>query len=115
MEYYSAWLEYICLVEDDQPQQKRTFDQCIVIVRARSYPQAFKKVLKLGLSQETGEYENYQGMKVRWVLVEVVKLQRIGRTVDGKEVCSLLDVRRPRKPLAFRKQFHPERSKPILM
>jgi hypothetical protein len=112
VEYYSAWLTFIVLVDDGRPRKRHTYDDSIVLFRARDYEHAFERALDVGRSQET-EYTNPYGQKVRWVLVEVVKLQRVGRRLDGQEVCSLLDCRRSKDPIPYANGFRPERSKPI--
>jgi hypothetical protein len=112
VEYYSAWLVFIVLVDDGRPRKTHTYDDSIVVFRARDYDHAFERALELGRSQET-EYTNPYGQKVRWALVEVLKLQRIGRRVEGQEVSSPLDRRRSKEPIPYGRQFHPERSRPI--
>jgi hypothetical protein len=112
VEFYSAWLTFIALVDNGRPRKTHTYDDSIILFRARDYDHAFDRALQLGRAQET-QYTNPSGQVVRWALVEVVKLQRVGRRVEGQEVSSLLDRRRAKEPVPYGKRFHPERSKPI--
>jgi hypothetical protein len=110
--YYSAWLVFIILVDDGRPRKTHTYDDSVVVFRARDYEHAFERSLEMGRAQET-EYMNQDGRQVRWAFVEVVKLKRIGRRVEGQEVSSLLDRRRSDSAIPYGKRFRPERSKPI--
>jgi hypothetical protein len=49
---------------------------------------------------------------VRWALVAVETLDRVGRKVDGMEVSSKIHARVSKGPLSPRKRFQPEKSTP---
>jgi hypothetical protein len=80
------------------------------VFRARDYRYAFEKALVLGKQQES-RYKNYKGQGVRWAFVQVENIKRLGRSLDGVEVGSLLDVLKPKRPIPFNKRFHPRKSK----
>jgi hypothetical protein len=109
MDFYSARLLFIVLVDDGRPRKKNMFDETVIVFRARHRTDAMKRALKIGRSHET-EYKNENGNRVRWALVEVVNLDWIGRKADGQEVASHLHYRRSKRPIAFDKKFHPEAS-----
>jgi hypothetical protein len=111
MEFYSARLLFIILVDDGKPRKSNHFDESVVVFRAKDLGQAFKRALQLGKSSET-TYLNQRGQKVRWTLAEVVSLDWVGREIDGKEVASKLHYRTQSRPIPSNRQFHPERSKP---
>jgi hypothetical protein len=110
MDYYSARLLVVCLVDDGKPRKRNTCDYQFVVFRARDYGRALERALALGKQQET-RYKNAKGQWVRWAFVEVQNIKRLGRSVDGREVGSLLDVLRSEHPMPFRKRFHPRASK----
>jgi hypothetical protein len=112
MEYWSARLTFIVLVNDGRLRKRHTYDDSVVVFRARDFCHAFDRALELGHSQET-EYRNVYGQKVRWALVKVVKLQCVGPRLDGREISSLLEVRRSKEPIPYNRRFHPERLKPV--
>ena len=112
MDYYSARLLVICLVDDGKPRRRNTCDYPFLVFRAKSREHAFERALALGKQQET-RYKNHKGQWVRWALVQVEAIQCLGRRLDGVEVGSLLDVHRSAQPIPFRKRFHPAKSKVI--
>ena len=109
MDYYSL---IVCLVDDGKPRKRNTCDYPFVVFRARNHQDAFHRALLLGKKQET-QYLNGKGQRVRWALVAVENVKHLGRTLDGKEIGSLLDVLHPDKPIPFRKRFNPSKSKPL--
>jgi murein tripeptide amidase MpaA len=109
--FYSARLLLIILIDDGRPRKSNTWDEIVVMFRARDFKHAFERALQIGRSHEA-EYRNFKGEKVRWALVEVVKLDLVGRKVEGREVASHLRTRRSKKPIAFSTTFHPEQSDP---
>jgi len=111
MDYYSARLFVLCLVDDGKPRKRNTCDYPFVVFRARGFPQAFARALALGREQET-TYANGKGQSVRWVFVRVEEIKRLGRDLDGREVGSLLDVFRSDAPIPFRRRFRPEKYQP---
>jgi hypothetical protein len=110
MDYYSARLLIVCLVDDGKPRKRNTCDYPFVVFRARGYGHALQRALELGKQQET-RYKNNKGQWVRWALVQVENVKHLGRTLDGVEVGSLLDVLRSDQPVHFGKRFHPKKSK----
>jgi hypothetical protein len=109
--FYSARLSFVVLVDDGRPRKTHTWDEIVVVFRARDFDHAFTRALEIGRSHET-EYLNCDGHKVRWALVEVENLDFVGRRVDGSEVASRLSPRRSKAAIPFSKRFHPEDSKP---
>ena len=111
MDFYSARLLVICLVDDGRPRKTNMYDESVVVFRARDFDDALKRALEIGRACET-EYENEKGQKVRWALVKIANLDRVGRKVDGKEVASHLHDRRSQEPIPFDQRFEPERNEP---
>ena len=111
MDFYSARLLFIILVADSPGRKRNHYDESVIVFRARDFDHAFKRALALGRKQET-DYANIKGHRVRWALVEIRSLDRVGRTVDGKEVASVLHYRTSRQRIPPGRTFHPERSKP---
>lgn len=110
MDYYSARLLVVCLVDDGKPRKRNTCDYPFFVFRAKDYKHAFRRALDLGKQQET-RYANDKGQQVRWAFVQVENVKRLGRKLDGVEVGSLLDVLHSNRPIPFRKRFHPQKSK----
>jgi hypothetical protein len=110
MDYYSARLLVVCLVDDGRPQKRNTCDYPFMVFRARDHKHAFQRAFELGKQQET-RYKNAKGQWVRWALVQIESVKHLGRTLDGLEIGSLLDVLRSDQPIPFRKRFHPKKSK----
>ena len=111
MNFYSARLLFVILVDDGHPRKTHTWDEIIVVFRARDFNHAFSRALEIGRTHEA-EYLNCKNQKVRWSLVEVENLDFVGKRVDGEEVASHLSRRRSKKVLPFQIEFHPEDSKP---
>lgn len=111
MNFYSARLSLVVLVDDGQPRKTHTWDEVVVTFRARDFEHAFVRALELGRSHET-EYLNADGQRVRWALVEVENLDLVGRRVDGAEVASRLKCRRSKSAIPFDTLFRPEQSRP---
>ncbi|MFL6334497.1 MAG: DUF4288 domain-containing protein [Pyrinomonadaceae bacterium] len=111
MDFYSARLLFICLVDDGKPKKKNLCDDSVVAFRARDFDDAFRRAVEIGKAREQ-EYLNGGGQKVRWALVEVLNLDWVGRKIDGAEVASKLHYRVSAKPMRARAKFHPEKSKP---
>jgi hypothetical protein len=109
--FYSARLSFVVLVDDGQPRKTHTWDEIVVVFRARDFDHAFSRALEIGRSHET-EYLNCDQQRVRWALVEVENLDFVGKRVDGAEVASRLSRRRSKKEIPFDAQFHPEESHP---
>ena len=112
MNFYCARLLVICLVADGKPRKRNTCDYAFVVVRARDADHAFQRGLDLGREQQA-IYKNARGQKVRWKFARVEEIKRLGRTVDGCEVGSRLDVLRSEKPIPFNQRFHPARHQPL--
>jgi hypothetical protein len=109
--FYSARLLFVVLVDDGRPRKTHTWDEIVVVFRARDFIHAFSRALEIGRSHET-EYLNCDQHKVRWALVEVENVDIIGKRVEGSEVASRLRRRRSKEAIPFGKQFHPEDSEP---
>ena len=112
MEYYSARLLVICLVDDGKPRKRNTCDYPFIVFRARDYAHAFRRALELGRQQQA-VYKNVKRQKVRWSLARVEEIKRLGRSIDGCEVGSLLDVFRSDKPLPFSQRFQAAKHQPV--
>lgn len=111
MHFYSARLLFIILVADGPGRKRNHYDDSVIVFRARDFGHAFKRALQLGRKHET-DYKNDKGQRVRWALVEILNLDCLGSTVDGKEVASSLHYRTGRERIPPSRIFHPERSKP---
>jgi hypothetical protein len=111
MDYYSARLLYVILVDDGRPRRRLTFDESVIVFRARDIDHAFERALELGRAAEH-RYHNQRGQAVRWAFVEVLTLDHIGRKLDGCEVASKLHTRTVPQPVPFTERFRPERSRP---
>lgn len=111
MKFYSARLLYIILIDNQRSRRRNDYDETVVLFRANDFDHAFKRALELGRAAET-RYVNDRGQTVRWALVEVVTLDCVGPSVEGREVASKLHVRTTLKPVPFSTRFRPERSRP---
>jgi len=111
MDFYSARLLYICLVNDRKPKKKNLYDDSVVAFRARDFDDALRRAMEIGKAREQ-QYPNADGQTVRWALVEVLNLDWIGRKIDGAEVASKLHYRVSAKPIRANAKFRPEKSKP---
>ena len=112
MDYYTARLRVICLVDDRKQRKRNICDYQFLVFRARDYVDAFKRALELGRQQQT-TYKNVKGQTARWVLSRVEEIKHLGRSIDGCEVGSLLDVFRSDAPLSFRQRFQPAKHQPL--
>jgi hypothetical protein len=110
--FYSARLSFVVLVDDGRPRKTHTWDEIVVVFRAQDFDHAFVRALEIGCSHET-EYLNCYQRKVRWALVDVENIDVVGKRVDGAEVASRLSRRRSKAVIPFDTQFHPEESKPL--
>jgi hypothetical protein len=111
MEFFSARLLYIILVDDGRPKKRNHYDETVIIFRARDFNSAFKRALQLGRAQET-KYLNHRKQTVRWVLVKIINLDCVGKKIDGKEVASYLHYHTSKTPIAPTTRFYPEKLKP---
>ena len=111
MQFYSARLLYIILVDDGRPRRRNDHDETVVLFRATDFDHAFQRALELGRAAET-QYVNGAGQAVRWTLVEVTTVDCIGARVEGREVASRLHTRVAPKPVKFQSRFRPEKSRP---
>ena len=111
MDFYSARLLHIILIDNGRPRRRKQYDETVVVFRARDFDHAFARALELGRAAET-RYQNAHGQLVRWALVEVATLDRVGRRIDGREVSSKLHTRVGTRTVPFDARFHPEQSRP---
>ena len=111
MEFYSARLLYIILVDDGRQRKRNDYDESVIVFRAKNFDHAFERALEIGKNKET-EYRNDKGQEVRWALVEILNLDWVGRKVDGQEVASKLHVRTSENTIPANMKFYPEKSKP---
>jgi hypothetical protein len=111
MDFFSARLLFICLVDDGKPKKKHLYDDSVVTFRARGFDDALRRAVEIGKAREH-DYLNGDGQKVRWALVEVLNLDWVGRKIDGAEVASKLHYRVSGEPIRPGARFHPEESKP---
>jgi hypothetical protein len=109
--FYSARLLFVVLVDDGLPRKTHTWDESVVIFRARDFDHAFTRALEIGRSHET-EYLNRHSRMVRWALVGIENLDFVGKRVDGAEVASRLNRRRSKQSIPFATKFRPQASKP---
>ncbi len=110
--YYCARLLVVVLVDDGKPRKTHTCDYPFVVFRARDFAHAFRRAVALGKDQGA-RYKNARGQSVRWALVRVEAIKRLGRSLDGKEVGSVMDVMRSDRPIPFRKRFTPKESEVV--
>lgn len=111
MDFYSARLLYIILVADGPGKKRNHYDETVIVFRARDHADAFERALEIGRSYET-DYFNDKQQRVRWALTEIIAVDWVGRTVNGREVSSFLHYRTSEEPIAPDHVFHPERSQP---
>ncbi len=111
VDFYSARLSFIVFVDGGRAQKKNTWDDMIVVFRAKDPEHAFERALEIGKSREA-EYLNHKKQKVRWALVSIENVDCVGKRVDGAEVASRLSQRRSKKPIGFNTRFRPEDSAP---
>ncbi len=111
MEYFSARLIVVSLVDNGKPGKKNLCDESIMVFKAKDYQHAFERALELGKEHEHA-YRNSNDQNVRWAFVEVAEVRCIGKKIDGVEVTSKLFDLSSKKPVSFDKQFHPEDKLP---
>jgi hypothetical protein len=111
MNFYSARLLFVCLVDDGKPKKKNMYDDSVVAFRAQDFDDAFRRAVEIGKAREHS-YLSPDGHKVRWALVEILNLDWVGRKIDGAEVASKLHYRVSAKRINPKAKFHPEKSKP---
>jgi hypothetical protein len=111
LNFYSATLLFIILVDDGKPRKKNDYDESVVVFRSRSYQQAFQKALKIGHTMES-EYQNKFNKRVRWAFIDVEKITFIGQSVNNQEVSSKLHSKITKFPIKYAHKFKPENSKP---
>jgi hypothetical protein len=111
VDFSSAQLVFVALVDDQRSRKSHLWDETVVVFRAEGSESAVRRALEIGRSDECGSL-NRQGRQVRWGLVEIECVDGIGRKVDGEEVASRLRRRRSRRAAPFDAWFHPEFSKP---
>jgi hypothetical protein len=109
--FYSARLSFVVLVDDGRPRKTHTWDEVVVVFRARDFDHAFARALEVGQSHEA-EYLNGDQRKVRWALVGIENVDLVGAQVDGAAIASRLSRRRSKAAIPFGKRFRPERSRP---
>jgi len=111
VDFYTARLLFVSLVESNRAKKSNLYDDSVIVFRAKDFAHTFERALEIGKSKET-TYKNASGQTVRWALVEIVNIDYVGKIIDGNEVASKLHYRVTKKPIALRKRFRPERSKP---
>jgi hypothetical protein len=109
-EYYSARLLYVILV-DRAPKKKNHYDESVIVFKATDFSNAFAKALSIGKANQA-KFKNQYGEGVRWSLVEITTLDRVGPRIDGVEVASRLHPRTSARAIEFKQKFKPEKSKP---
>jgi hypothetical protein len=109
MDFYSARLLVVCLVDDGKPRKRNTCDYPFIVFRAKGYEHALRRALALGKEQEV-VYANANGQKVRWAFVGVEEINHLGKNLDGLDVGSRLDVLNTDKAIPFTKRFDPRRN-----
>jgi hypothetical protein len=111
MNFYSAKLFFIVLIDDGKPKGKRTFEESVVVFRAKDFDHAFERALEIGRKAETS-YINGFGQNVRWAFVKILNLDFVGKRIDGTEVNSKRYFKIPKPEISFDEKFHPEKSEP---
>ena len=115
MNYYSARLHVVSIVDDPDQLQERSYlcDYPFVLFLATDDDAAFMRALELGKQRES-EYMNADGQRVRWRLRAVEFIWKLGTEINGIEVGSILDEYRPDVALTFDTVFSPETEIPIV-
>lgn len=111
MDFYSAKLLYIILVDDGKARKRNHYDESVIVFRAKDLDHAFERALELGKAKEI-KYKNTKKQDVRWAFVEILTLDWVGRKVDGQEVASNLHYRVSKTAISPRKKFNPDKSVP---
>lgn len=110
MDYYSARLFMIILVDDGKPKKKNLYDESIVVFKADNHDHAFERALAWGKEQEL-IYKNSRGQDVRWAFVEVAEVRCIGKKIDGVEIISTMFDKISKSAIVFNHEFKPEEQK----
>jgi len=113
VDYYSARLLVVILINDGKPKKKNRYDESIIVFKAKDYNHAFERALEIGRTQET-TYKNSigeNGQDVRWALVAVTEIRCIGKKIDGVEVISKLHYATSENPVPSDYDFNPEEQK----
>ena len=111
MPLYCARLLVVCLV-DDRRLRRHLCDHPLILLEARDDQHAFKRALELGRQQEM-RYRNGSNQEVRWALARVESIKRLGDSLDGVEVGSVLDYWHDKQRVSFRRRFKPESHLPL--
>ncbi len=111
MDFYSARLIFVILINDSKPKKRNDCDEAIYVFKADDLGNAFERALELGKAREH-TYENCDNRNVRWAFVEVAEVRRIGETVENAEVSSKLLCVSSEEPMAFDSQLRPEDKAP---
>jgi len=109
MDFYSARLLYVRLVDDGQPRRRNLCEETIILFRSPDFHRARKKALRLGQDRQS-TYRNEKGQRVRWALIEVLDVDWIGDWIDGKEVSARLHYRTSREAIGFGRRYRPSRA-----
>jgi len=111
MQLYCARILVICLV-NDRRLRKHLCDYQFFTLLARDDNHAFERAIEIGKQQET-QYKNGSDQDVRWVLARVESIKRLGDSLDGIEVGSLLDYWHNKRPVSFKRRFKPNEHFPL--
>lgn len=106
-DWYSAML---CFIYINSVRGQVLQDDCVFLVRAHSFEDAFRKFLAVGRRKETS-YKNDEGHDIKVLLAEILTMDRIGQDLDGAEVHSdLQEIEDPE--ITFETPIDPARSRP---
>jgi hypothetical protein len=111
VDFFSARLLYIILVNDGRSRKRNHYDEVVIVFRARNFDSAFNRALEIGHANET-EYLNQRKQTVRWALIKIINLDWVGKRIDGKEVASFLHHKTGEVAIAPTTQFQPEKTPP---
>ena len=111
MQLYCARILVICLV-DDRRLRKHLCDYQFFTLLARDDKHAFERALEIGKEQES-RYKNGSNQDVRWAFSKVEFIRRLGDTLDGVEIGSILDFWHNKRPVSFKRRFTPEKHLPL--
>jgi len=109
LSYFSAKLLFVILVDDGKPRKRNTCDHQIVVFKARHHGHALALALAYGKTQEV-RYNNLRDQTVRWAFASVQTIKKLGKSLAGQEIGSVLTDETFSQPVPFRKRFHPEKS-----